>query len=991
MNKDDQGMKLSPCLTNVQSAHAEDDVSATRLARTVCEKHGPTGPPYKDILTVLTEPDMTETLPFDAWLRLLIDSCSETVQILHTDLTLLLLARHSPPIAAAFANSESGPSIDKRLRENLYQFIADEHAEHEVVSREEFWELITNARKTDGKPRTTGRDRAAIVYVAEDELTHIEDWASEVPERICLPIRVRLELPELEARLPELCANFLENRSSGKRSQSGGKVEQLATQLRMAASTSQNASGMLTAWLSILQNDSYTGQRVVLILELEEIADIDLLNRWLSHTVAPSHDRLSVVVGGIPFNASLEHPRGTWAYRLKSADESVNQCIVNDDARGKDLLELTQEIDALTDAISSVELIPPLVVGICGGWGSGKSFILDLIDRRLREIRKQEVAEDSLHVGHIYWIEFDAWTYSKKNLWASLMDQICKQFEEQLMIERLQVREQSDEGPNIPADLPPWVVSKTLAGTEPFGLSRCTKWAEELGRKQMSLGDLLIATEKGEKRIRLKQELEEEKATESRLMAERESKIQRDLQVRVTRNFVSSISLGLLRSLGIDRKTLEHLEGVPKVVEQLKKDRPFSKKIWLSLRGIYGIVILVISGVCAVAVLEDVAELALAAGTTVTSLVAGFSLAWSKVRRAGKNIRDHLEKFSFDPDENDEAARKAVTGVYDAEHIQPIRDSRDRQRTLRKELDESHENLAGFHELEELQGFLEIIRKDEVYAKHLGLMNQVQQHLQKLSGLVMAWTEHSPTDGEEDVSPFPRGMPRIVLKIEDLDRCPPAKVVEVLEAAQLLVKTKLFVVILALDLRYVTRAIEKRYDGILSHDEHPTGLDYIEKIIQLPYQVRPIAEEHLEPFFSGQLEVVSEVQRNETRIPENLPTPAVGEIPPRTITVRDRSMQREVIQLSETEFNDLVRACRPLGLSPRAGKRISNVYKIWKLLWHKRGEDPSREPGLGQTMVAILALSTVRPRLAQNGLRALAHSDRRNEKREKLLNSLFLA
>ena len=53
----------------------------------------------------------------------------------------------------------------------------------------------------------------------------------------------------------------------------------------------------------------------------------------------------------------------------------------------------------------------------------------------------------------------------------------------------------------------------------------------------------------------------------------------------------------------------------------------------------------------------------------------------------------------------------------------------------------------------------------------------------------------------EDVM-FPRGKPRIILFIDDLDRCDePDKVVEVLEAMQLLVKTDLFVVVPAIDLR----------------------------------------------------------------------------------------------------------------------------------------------------------------------------------------------
>ncbi len=82
-----------------------------------------------------------------------------------------------------------------------------------------------------------------------------------------------------------------------------------------------------------------------------------------------------------------------------------------------------------------------------------------------------------------------------------------------------------------------------------------------------------------------------------------------------------------------------------------------------------------------------------------------------------------------------------------------------------------------------------------------------------------------------------------MLFIDDLDRCPPNKVVETLEALQLLVKTKLFVVVLLIDAKYVTLCLEKQYQDILRPERHPSGLDYIKKIIQLPYRVPPMNHE----------------------------------------------------------------------------------------------------------------------------------------------------
>ena len=117
------------------------------------------------------------------------------------------------------------------------------------------------------------------------------------------------------------------------------------------------------------------------------------------------------------------------------------------------------------------------------------------------------------------------------------------------------------------------------------------------------------------------------------------------------------------------------------------------------------------------------------------------------------------------------------------------------------------------------------------YENQLGLMHQVRQDIDELTYSLVS-------SANSDI--FPRGKPRVLLYIDDLDRCPPQRVVEILEAVQLLLNTKLFVVILGLDTRYVTRALEKEYKEILQHEGDPSGLDYIEKIIQIPYRVRPI-------------------------------------------------------------------------------------------------------------------------------------------------------
>jgi KAP family P-loop domain len=107
---------------------------------------------------------------------------------------------------------------------------------------------------------------------------------------------------------------------------------------------------------------------------------------------------------------------------------------------------------------------------------------------------------------------------------------------------------------------------------------------------------------------------------------------------------------------------------------------------------------------------------------------------------------------------------------------------------------------------------------------------------------------------EQKKKPDLPSFERIILYIDDLDRCPPEKVVEVLQAIHLLLCFPLFVVVVAVDARWVSRSLMVRYKELIADDrtanrgKHVTlaaderrpadAQDYLEKIFQIPYWVR---------------------------------------------------------------------------------------------------------------------------------------------------------
>jgi len=96
---------------------------------------------------------------------------------------------------------------------------------------------------------------------------------------------------------------------------------------------------------------------------------------------------------------------------------------------------------------------------------------------------------------------------------------------------------------------------------------------------------------------------------------------------------------------------------------------------------------------------------------------------------------------------------------------------------------------------------------------------------------------------------------RIVLYIDDLDRCSYDQVYAVLQAIHLLLAFELFVVVVGIDVTWVQDAIAKQIDAApvfaaISGNEEEVGrarrkraIGYLEKIFQIPFWLRPLSTE----------------------------------------------------------------------------------------------------------------------------------------------------
>jgi hypothetical protein len=135
----------------------------------------------------------------------------------------------------------------------------------------------------------------------------------------------------------------------------------------------------------------------------------------------------------------------------------------------------------------------------------------------------------------------------------------------------------------------------------------------------------------------------------------------------------------------------------------------------------------------------------------------------------------------------------------------------------------------------------------EVFRKQLGTLSYARSYFQRLSETMMAARRESAAAGKA-----PPVLERVVLYIDDLDRCSAAKVREVLRTVHLLLAFDLFACMVAVDPRWIIQCLDES-PGVISADKAKvldsdlavlggltTPSDYLEKIFQIPLWLRPV-------------------------------------------------------------------------------------------------------------------------------------------------------
>ncbi|KVT68580.1 hypothetical protein WK56_23640 [Burkholderia ubonensis] len=254
-------------------------------------------------------------------------------------------------------------------------------------------------------------------------------------------------------------------------------------------------------------------------------------------------------------------------------------------------------------------------------------------------------------------------------------------------------------------------------------------------------------------------------------------------------------------------------------------------------------------------------------------------------------------------------------------------------------------------------------------------------------------------------------LSRIVLYIDDLDRCGTDVVVKVLEAVHLLLCFPLFMVVVAVDARWVSRALHERFPKLLEKgafsmgeknhgdSEGATSLDYLEKIFQLPYWVRAVDSAGARRYVSSLVEDdVRHSEAAERPILRSQATDSLSRGSAATDSIRPTKSSPEILPVSTPESRRLAKAftapltAAAVGLeitlpeasalerfaplispTPRRLLRFVNLYRLLKTALQKDvRERMFGEGGAYRALIVQLAIVTAAPEAAPSYFAHLA-------------------
>ena len=577
------------------------------------------------------------------------------------------------------------------------------------------------------------------------------------------------------------------------------------------------------------------------------------------------------------------------------------------------------------------ELSTPLAIGLFGDWGSGKSFFMKQLESRIELLRAASaVAEQNGQATSfctaVRQVTFNAWFHSGSEIWPSLASEVFRAVAG-VDRDRVESTDRAFWAKQDPAYRQASDRLEKAAHREAEGRQQIRELASDLnGVRQQIVDDAEKAG--GPLGEKLKTAIDTGAALNQAIPFGRRTWVRfvhLPTKTRITIGAASLAVLGLVIWAAVN-----------------------SSKLTAGLAAVSAVATIVFAGM-----------------KTASSLV-------SELIRADKK-RQGLQRELGDAEQGQQAA--------------------------------AQDRLNAERQLEELvrHGALSSYATGQADAwkqrEHLSVVAEIRRSFQQLSTLITSSKENSD-NGTGEIAP----IDRIIVYVDDLDRCEPTLVVQVLEAIKLLMDLPHFIVVVGVDSRWLFRSLEIRFDELISRNGATTDTDtgdwaatpqnYLEKIFQFSLMLPPMTsdgygrliEEVFAPSSNGSRAAGGGRTRERDDDPDErattpdkpvrtgtgLPTAAAppsdaGPAPEAAAREPQAELSAVGLVLSGDEIA-MLRALAPLIETPRSAKRLTNVYRLLRVIV---GETPLMTDGSYRIVLVLLGVIVGFPRQSELLLRSI--------------------
>lgn len=730
-----------------------------------------------------------------------------------------------------------------------------------------------------------------------------------------------------------------------------------------------------------------------------------------------------------------------------------------------DKLGAAEEARAFAGLALARNFVPPLAVGVFGDWGSGKSFFMRLVHERIDELSGEARAQaapgkKSRFLPRVVQIRFNAWHYMDTHLWASLVDHIFGELDKYLGQEQRSKSEQLFEQLATAREL-------TLDSAEQL-MKRRQEQEAAVAKVTRCERELAAAQEKlrgspGPYWAAVQQHFAE--------LVKGDEKALHD----------AAATLGLERAVGDARamstaiQALDDQRAKATVLAEGMR-RELGARLWWIVAGCIAVPAALLALRSVVAFALGKPELVALFNDTLlgaSGIFAAVAAVFVKARRHVNGAVATVGRFRSHMDEAVCKGTKQLEVTHgDAQaDLVKLRAGVEESRALlaastQRLAEAASEYNAGTGRARLLK-FVRDRAAGETYSRHLGLVATVRKDFEELTAAMDAAASDGDGRGPEhqrdqkayrtrvaalirqarkagnamlrreeqrklldSARPKPLAsedtIDRIILYIDDLDRCQPDKVAEVLQAVHLLLSFKLFVVFVAVDVRWVSRALRTHYPMLLDDKARPgdadaaTAHDYLEKIFQVPYWVRPMTPENSHNFLHDRLEhlgpeeddvgaageplapPVSQRRESEDEDdngdapaegangdagtpqeahpatpPSPQPSPPGSRTPaaPSALAKAESSLLARHLELTKDEKEYMKSLAQCAGASPRRALRFLNVYQVVKASL-PGGDAAALERGGFRALMTQVAIVTGAPDLLSAWVALVERQDR---------------